>query len=140
MNKPISRHWFSGTMNDAIFIIDRPPYPAPDDVGPAEVLPGDPVPISWAIDERNADAITKAHNIEMDAANATIAARDATIARLREAMVEADKALRPFTSVVFNDNGDVSLTLSNVDTGDWLRIVRIAKNIAAALAETEKET
>ena len=68
-------------MNDALFIIDKPPMPAPDDTGPYE-MPNGPKPISAAIDERNGELIVAAHN--------------ATIATLTAALEEARGALEPF--------------------------------------------
>lgn len=56
-----SFNWYVGSMNDAVFIIDRPPYPAPDDTGPYFSESG-PRPVSKAIDETNAEIIVKAHN------------------------------------------------------------------------------
>jgi hypothetical protein len=71
-------------MNDALFIIDKPPMPAPDDTGPYE-MPNGPKPISAAIDERNGELIVAAHN--------------ATIATLIAALEEARGALEVFAKV-----------------------------------------
>ena len=70
--------WYLGSMNDALFIIDKPPMPAPDDTGPYE-MPNGPKPISAAIDERNGELIVAAHN--------------AAIATLTAALEEARGAL-----------------------------------------------
>jgi hypothetical protein len=60
-----NEHWYIGSMNDALFIIDKPPYPAPDDTGPWD-SPTGPNPISAAIDEENAKLIVDAHNASID--------------------------------------------------------------------------
>jgi len=55
-----AREWHIGSMNDALFIIDRPPSPSNDH--PWHDNPNGPAAISFAIDDRNAIAIVKAHN------------------------------------------------------------------------------
>jgi hypothetical protein len=62
----MSEQWYLGTMNDALFIIDKPPSPAPDDTGPWNNLDG-PNPISAAIDDHNGELIVKAHNTSVAA-------------------------------------------------------------------------
>jgi len=57
----MNKIWYIGSMNDALFIIDRPPFPAPDDVGPCDGL-NFPNPISKVIDLENAKLIVNAHN------------------------------------------------------------------------------
>lgn len=59
--KPRTGPWYLGAMNDATFIIDKPPSPAMNDVGPY-VMPDGPSPISAAIDDRNGKLIVAAHN------------------------------------------------------------------------------
>ena len=76
--------WYLGSMNDALFIIDKPPMPAPDDTGPYE-MPNGPKPISAAIDERNGELIVTAHN-------ATIATLTAALEEARGALEEIVKA------------------------------------------------
>ena len=76
-----AQKWFLGSMNDALFIIDGPPRPAPDDTGPYN-WPGAPNPVSAAIDDRNGKLIVEAHNAALTAA--IEAERTKIVARLRE--------------------------------------------------------
>lgn len=66
--------WYLGTMNDALFVIDRPPQPAPDDTGPS--AHGRTEAVSGAIDEKNGALIVAAHN-------AVVAAFESRLAALR---------------------------------------------------------
>jgi dihydrofolate reductase (trimethoprim resistance protein) len=67
--------WHLGAMNDALFILDAQPLPAPDDSGPWLSSSG-PAAISGSIDDHNGKLIVAAHN--------------ATIARLSAAMSQEE--------------------------------------------------
>jgi hypothetical protein len=74
MTEPaIAGHWYLGAMNDATFIIDKPPFPAPDDTGPY-LVPNGPEPVSGAIDDRNGKLIIDAHNAVVARLSAELAA------------------------------------------------------------------
>ena len=40
-------------------------------------------------------------------------------------IAELEKALRPFAAAVFNDNGDVTITTSDIDHADWLKAQKV---------------
>ena len=55
--------WYLGSMNDGLFIINRPPRPAPNDAGPGEV--GDSPTLVVALGDLREDLaqqIIDAHN------------------------------------------------------------------------------
>ena len=66
-------------MNDALFIINKPPMPTPDDTGPYE-MPNGPKPISAAIDDRNGELIVKAHNDSLSTYRALLEKAAASLA------------------------------------------------------------
>ena len=120
--------WYLGSMNDALFIIDKPPMPAPDDTGPYE-MPNGPKPISAAIDERNGELIVSAHN--------------ATIATLTAALEEARGALDAFAKKCdkhepsFDDTRRPDSFEVYVGLGDLRRARSALATINAALGRVE---
>lgn len=58
------KHWYLGSMNDGLFIIDRPPRPSTDDINP-NVGP-DVVLNVTNLPQEKAEAIVAAHNAEVE--------------------------------------------------------------------------
>lgn len=98
--------WYLGAMNDATFIIDGPPYPAPDDTGPY-LATGGPNPISGAIDDRNGKLIVAAHN-------AVVAEKDAELCRLKSQLWACENA----NAVLAKTDGLAQLVISEGATKD----------------------
>lgn len=125
MTEPaIAGHWYLGAMNDATFIIDGPPSPAPDDTGPYLAANG-PKPISAPIDDRNGKLIVEAHN-------AVVAEKDAELCRLKSQLSACEQA----NAVLAKTDGLAQLVISEAATKS-ATIARLYGELAAARAALE---
>jgi hypothetical protein len=125
-------HWHLGAMNDATFIINKPPFPAPDDTGPYLASNG-PKSVSGAIDDGNGKLIVDAHN-------AVVAEKDATIARLSAELAAAREALEPFAEAAENQRSPQERDDECSPGSDWYVDITLGdlRRARAVLAKLSK--